>query len=100
LVRRGVTIAIGTDNYRTTSVPEADYLRRLGVFSKLDVLTMWSVTTPRAIFPGRNIGRLEDGYEASFLVLAGNPIADFDNTARILVRVKQGVILPSAARAP
>jgi imidazolonepropionase-like amidohydrolase len=31
-----------------------------------------------------------DGYEASFLVLAGNPLKDFANTQRIVRRVKQG----------
>ena len=36
---------------------------------------------------------LKDGYEASFLVLAGNPLEDFQNTGRIEMRVKQGMVL-------
>jgi len=94
LARHNVTIAIGTDNYRATSVPEANYLQQLGVFSNVELLRMWTVATPRAIFPTRRIGRLDDGYEASFLGLEGNPLDDFSNTARIVLRVKQGVILP------
>jgi len=94
LARHNVTIAIGTDNYRATSVPEANYLQQLGVFSNVELLRMWTVATPRAIFPTRRIGRLDDGYEASFLGLEGNPLDDFSNTARIALRVKQGVILP------
>jgi imidazolonepropionase-like amidohydrolase len=54
---------------------------------------VWSDRTPRVVFPKPKIGRLADGYEASFLVLTGDPIADFSNTARIVIRVKQGVIL-------
>jgi hypothetical protein len=94
LMRYHVVIAIGSDNYRETSGPEANYLQQLGVFSNADVLRMWAEATPRAIFPGRRIGRLADGYEASFLGLEGNPLTDFRNTSRIRLRVKQGVILP------
>ena len=61
---------------------------------------MWCAATPRAIFPARSIGALRPGYEASFLVLAGNPLIDFTNTQRILLRVKQGHVLGPAAYAP
>lgn len=99
LLRRHVVIAIGSDNYRETSVPEAMYLQHLGVFSNLELLLIWAEVTPRAIFPKRQIGRLADGYEASFLALEENPISDFANTGRIALRVKQGVILQlNAAR--
>jgi imidazolonepropionase-like amidohydrolase len=93
LKRHGVRLAIGSDNYRETSVPEARYLASVGVFSNAEVLRMWSETTPLAIFPRRKIGRLEPGYEASFLALNGNPLLDFANTGRIRLRVKQGHIL-------
>ena len=61
---------------------------------------MWCETTPRAIFPKRRIGRLEDGYEASFLALDGDPLADFGATKRIAMRVKQGVVLPAPPNVP
>jgi imidazolonepropionase-like amidohydrolase len=94
LVRHHVTIAIGSDNYRETSVPEANYLHELGVFTNAELLRIWAETTPRIIFPKRRIGRLADGYEASFLGLEGNPLDDFANTGRIGLRVKQGAVLP------
>jgi imidazolonepropionase-like amidohydrolase len=96
LKRYGVRLAIGSDNYRATSVPEALYLSKLGVFSNAELLRVWAEATPRAIFPGRKIGRLQPGYEASFLSLAGNPLADFSNVTRIEMRVKQGKILQPA----
>ena len=37
---------------------------------------------------------LKDCYEASFLVLDGNPIKDFKNTGKISMRIKSGMILP------
>ena len=51
---------------------------------------MWCTITAVTIFPRRQIGRLKDGYEASFLVLSTNPIDDFTSVERIAFRVKQG----------
>jgi hypothetical protein len=41
----------------------------------------------------RAIGRHAEGYEASFLAFAGDPLADFEATRRIALRVKDGRIL-------
>jgi hypothetical protein len=90
LRRAGVRIAIGSDEYDEHSVDEARYLAALGVFTRAEVLRMWSEVTPRAIFPGRRIGRLEPGYEASFVVLRADPLADFDAVTDILRVVHKG----------
>jgi imidazolonepropionase-like amidohydrolase len=89
----GVTLLVGSDNPTDTSVLEAEQLATLGVFDNRELLKMWSETTPRAIFPGRRIGSLADGYEASFLALEGDPLADFANVRRIKLRFKQGHLL-------
>jgi imidazolonepropionase-like amidohydrolase len=94
LMRHGVRIAVGSDRYRSTSTAEAQALHRLGVADNLTLLKMWCEETPATIFPGRKIGRLRDGYEASFLVLDGNPLDDFANTGRMRMRVKRGRVLP------
>ena len=60
---------------------------------RLELLKMWRETTAETIIPKRKIGHLKDGYEASFLVLRADPIADFANTQKIEMRVKQGEIL-------
>jgi hypothetical protein len=60
---------------------------------RLELLKVWCETTAETIFPKRKIGHLKDGYEASFLVLHAGPIADFANTQKIEMRVKQGEIL-------
>lgn len=88
-----VPIAVGSDEYRQTSVREALYLQRLQVFSAAEMLRIWCVNTAAAIFPQRKIGRLAEGYEASFLVLGGDPTADFMNTQKIELRVKQGELI-------
>ncbi|HUF08110.1 MAG TPA: amidohydrolase family protein [Rhodothermales bacterium] len=90
LRHHGVRLLIGSDDYSGTSVAEALYLYELGIFTSAELLHIWSVDTPQAIFPTRSIGRLEPGYEASFLALAANPLDDFRNIRGIRVRVKQG----------
>ena len=90
----GVRLALGSDTYRDDSVLEADYLATLGVFTPLELVRLWSEATPRAIFPQRRVGCLEDGCEASLLALAGDPSADFANTKRIALRMKDGRLLP------
>jgi hypothetical protein len=42
---------------------------------------MWCEAMTATIFPKRNFGHLKEGYEASFLVLSGNPVLDFSNRA-------------------
>lgn len=87
----GVTLAVGSDfTFRDTSRREALLLHELGVFTNLELLKMWSENSPHTIFPDRKIGHLEEGYEASFLVLIGNPLEDFLQVTNIRKRFKQG----------
>ena len=92
-------LAIGSDNTSDTSWEEIVYLRKLGVFEDRTLLKMWTETTPRAIFPDRKIGKLADGYEANFLALEADPLADLGNVKKIKYRFRQGVILEPVARA-
>lgn len=93
LKEAGVKLAIGSDEYNDTSFTEATFLSETGIFSNLELLTMWSEISAKTIFPKRRVGRLENGYEASFLVLEGNPLEDWTNTQRIGMKMKQGIIL-------
>lgn len=90
LRRHGVPLAVGTDHHALTPLTEIAALRELGIFDNRELLRLWCVATPRAIFPGRRIGRLAEGYEASFLVLSGNPLDNFDQVRKIRFRFKQG----------
>jgi hypothetical protein len=62
--------------------------------SNRELLQVWSEATPLAIFPRRKVGRLAEEYEASLVARVGDPPADFSNTGRIALRVKQGFGLP------
>ena len=98
LRRAGVRLALGSDSYRDDSKAEAQYLHGLGVFSDSALVELWSSDTPRAIFPGRRIGRLDAGDEASFLVLDCDPFLRFACTESIRLRVKDGRVLRGTPR--
>lgn len=93
LKQNGVRLAVGSDNFMDTSLKEIMYLKSLNVFDNTELLKMWSVTGAQAIFPNRKIGQLREGYEASFLVLNGNPLENFENVKNIRLRCKQGYLI-------
>lgn len=97
LHRAGVRLAIGSD-HADTSLAEAVNLHSMHLFDNLTLLKMWCEDTPAAIFPERRIARFEEGYEASFVALAGNPIEDFSQVQHIVRRFKQGVNLDHSPR--
>lgn len=93
LKRNGVKLLVGSDQFRETSLPEILLISSLNVFTKLELLKMSCEVTPQAIFPKRNMGFLREGYEASFLVLDGNPLTNFEQIKNIRLRFKQGHLL-------
>jgi Amidohydrolase family len=95
----GVRILIGSDKFRRDIVPELWALRDLAMFSDAELLRMDTEVTAQAIFPNRKIGKLQDGYEANFLVLDRDPAANLDNLSSISMRVKQGrrIFVPASA---
>jgi imidazolonepropionase-like amidohydrolase len=98
LKRFNVKIAFGSDWHGRTPVIDVLYLQKLSVFSNLEMLRIWCEDTPRSIFPNRKIGLLKAGYEASFIVLDGNPLVDFEQIKNIRLRFKQGYILDAPKR--
>lgn len=89
--RRGVRLALGSDKYGSTLADEIRHFHENKIFDNLTLLKIAVETTAQSIFPTRKIGRLQNGYEASFLILAGDPLADFAQTKNINFRFKQGI---------
>lgn len=90
----GAKLAIGPDVYGVTSLAEAMNLYQLKVFDSLTLLKMWTEASAEVIFPNRRIGHLQEGYEASFLVLDRDPLENFENVKTIRLRFKQGRFIP------
>ena len=90
LKRHGVKIAIGSDEFRETSVPEAMAIARAGLMTNAEVLQSLSVTTPTAIFPARAPFGLAEGAPANFIAFDANPLQDIEAVTKITLRVKAG----------
>ena len=88
----GVSLLLGSDVFTDTSLIELRELVAAQVFSPAELLKIASIDTPRALFPKRQIGCFEPGCEASFLLLATDPLLDL-KTMTPLLRVKQGRLL-------
>jgi imidazolonepropionase-like amidohydrolase len=86
----GVPLLIGTDGQPDDALKEVRYLVRLGVLAPKAAIKTLTETTPQWIFPKRRIGRIEPGYEASFLVLGGDPTLSIENARDIRLWIKQG----------
>jgi (2Fe-2S) ferredoxin len=93
LKKNGALLAIGSDDPSDTSVKEAKYVKELNVFDNLELLKIWTGLTTQTIFPNRKIGLIEEGYEANFIVLDGNPIENFDFVSKVSTRFKQGYFI-------
>jgi hypothetical protein len=92
LHRAGARILVGSDTYADTRIVRAESaaLAELLSLTPLQQLRLWAVQTPQAIFPGRRIGVLQPGYEASLLTLSCNPTRRRDCLNQITGRLKQG----------
>ena len=99
----GVPVALGADRWAATSKAEADFFVTHHFFDRATVLDLWTRVTPRTVFPGRAIGQLAAGFEASLLALDCDPLEDWGCTAQIAHREKQGLGLDTTettARGP
>lgn len=93
----GVRLAVGSDRDPGWGIlREIRYLKSLEVFSTQELLEIIFRGSARAIFPARQVGDLSIGSEASFLVIDGNPLEDFESIFRIRERVKRGRTVISA----
>ena len=90
LRRHGVRIAIGSDEYRSSSVTEALAIAQAGLMTNAEVLRSLSVTTPAAIFPQRAPFGLAEGAPATFIAVDRDPLDDLEPITKISLRVKGG----------
>lgn len=89
-------LAIGSNAYGATVMPGLVAQSNGTLFTHARLLRLATMDTPRVIFPGRRVGCLRRGCEASFLVLNANPLQSFDALRDIRFRVKDGHLLTVA----
>jgi imidazolonepropionase-like amidohydrolase len=90
LAAHGVTIAIGSDQFRATSVAEALEIHKAGLMTPAALLRALTVDAAATIFPARAPFGAVERAPADFLVLDGDPLVDFTAIQRIRLRVKAG----------
>lgn len=89
LRQTGVTLLAGSDLFMGSVIDELLYLEQLN-FSRVELLTMATQTTPRALFVERQIGALASGYEASFVTYRQSPLRDLQHLRAPQHVVKRG----------
>ena len=92
LVEARVALVLGTDSHLSI-VDEVENLESLGILGRARLLQLLSTESPQWIFPGREIGELQEDFEASFLGLEANPLEDLSALRKIAVRFKEGRLL-------
>ncbi|NAS29902.1 hypothetical protein GTQ40_02860 [Flavobacteriaceae bacterium R38] len=90
---KGGRILIGSDAFNKTLSGEIQHFIDLNIFTPNELLKIFCHDTPKAIFPNRKIGKIEEFYEANFLVLKENPLEDINAIKGITMKVKKGYIM-------
>lgn len=88
-----VRLILGSDAYAGTSVDEALLLGQLKLLSNLELVQLLSIDTPRALFPARRIGCIDNGCEATFVALSRNPLDDLTALKTVTRRFRKGAEL-------
>jgi len=93
VLKAGVPLLIGSDNPFGGPLDEVEYLDGLGLLPRAQLLAALTMHTPQAMYPKRAVGRFDEGAEASFLLLDGDPLQDLKALRRVSLAVKQGNVL-------
>ncbi len=93
LLDKNLNMVIGSDDVQRTTRSELNYWYTVGYIEYPKILKVLCENTPRAIFPKRKVGKIEDGFEASFLVLSDNPINNILKLRASSFKVKNGQFL-------
>jgi hypothetical protein len=89
----GVKLAVGADSFSLTMHDEITTLRSFALFEGADMLNMATSHGTSLVFPGRKLGRLAAGYEASFISYFFNPIGNWASLREPVLGVRAGEVM-------
>lgn len=92
-MENGVNLVIASDDSQRTLRSEINYLNGLAKQNGAALLKVLCENTAGSIFPNRKIGKIQEGYEASFLVLNDDPFANILKIRSSLFKVKNGHVI-------
>lgn len=93
LLENGVNLIIASDDPQRTIRSEFGYVAGLAKQNSAYLIKIACENTPAAIFPNRKVGKIKEGYEASFLVLTDDPFTNILKIRATAFKVKNGVVL-------
>jgi hypothetical protein len=93
LLENNVNLIIASDDPQRTIRGEVNYLNGLAKQNGAYLIKILCENTPAAIFPNRKVGKIKEGYEASFLVLTDDPFSNILKIRASEFKVKNGVVL-------
>jgi hypothetical protein len=94
LAKYGVRIAIGSDQFRSTSIPEALAIQKASLMNPASLLRSLSSDAADTVLPNRAPFNLSEGAPADFLVFDTDPVSDFTAIQHVRLRIKDGRELP------
>lgn len=86
----GVRILTGSDLFDGSVVDEIDALAATHIFAPSELMRIATRTTPRAMFPDREIGVFEEGAEASLVAYDADPMRSLATLRVPKLAIKQG----------
>lgn len=92
LLAAGVPLALGSDRFDATVRAEIDYLAGLALMPPAQLWRAAVEYTPSLLFPQRRVGRIAEGYEANFIVLAEDPLRAPAALDGIRLKVRGGAL--------
>lgn len=92
----GVKLAVGADHFALGLHDEITALRATALFEGAAVIAMATTNGAELAFPGRRLGRLADGYEASFIGYWQNPIGNWSLVREPAVGLRAGRVMVDA----
>ncbi len=90
----GVPLLIGSDTFDGSVLDEVDNLDQLCLMPRSGLLRAATATTPRALFPTRDISHFAEGAAASLVALPADPLRDLQALRRPSILIKQGLAGP------
>jgi imidazolonepropionase-like amidohydrolase len=91
MMNANIRILIGSDQYGKTLLEEVKHLETYNLIPNDDILRIITNENAEEIFPNRKIGKIQHGYEADFILLNANPLAQLDILESPIAVYKSGI---------
>jgi imidazolonepropionase-like amidohydrolase len=93
----GVRMAVGADNFALGLHDEIGTLRSFALFDAATMVNMATTNGAMLAFPNRKIGKIADGYEASFIGYFFSPVGNWGTLRDPVIGMRKGMVMNDTA---